>query len=94
MTTNFVEKTNFNVYGVDVEDLKGLQLNVEKLDEYRKAIFEVATQYEYNVVSGKSLGMPSAVGGWNDIMCDPSDGCHPTIEGHKLYARSLCGVLC
>jgi lysophospholipase L1-like esterase len=73
---------------------KGLELNVEKLDEYRKAIFEVATQYEYNVVSGKSLGMPSAVGGWNDIMCDPSDGCHPTIEGHKLYARSLCGVLC
>lgn len=26
-------------------------------------------------------------------MCDDSDGCHPSTEGHKLYARSLAGKL-
>lgn len=29
MTDNFVEKTNFNVYGVDVEDLRGKQVSFQ-----------------------------------------------------------------
>ena len=67
--------------------------HIAELNEYRTAIYDVATTYGYNVIDGLSLGMPRMLGGWNNVMCDDSDGCHPTIEGHKLYARSLTGKL-
>lgn len=64
------------------------------LNDYRKAIYEIATLYGFSVVSGAALGMPTEPGGWNNTMCDDADGCHPTAEGHKLMARSLAGKLC
>lgn len=67
--------------------------HIASLNEYRSAIYDVATKYGYNVVDGNSIGMPKMQGGWNNFMCDDSDGCHPTIEGHKLMARNLCGKL-
>ncbi len=63
------------------------------LNDYSVAIFDIATAFGYNVVDGRSLGMPTGKGGWNNLMCDDSDGCHPSAEGHKLYARSLAGKL-
>jgi len=63
------------------------------LNDYRNAIYEVATSYGFNVVDGSSLGMPIGKGGWSNTMCDDSDGCHPTIAGHELYARNLQGKL-
>lgn len=67
--------------------------HIAELNEYRTAIYDVATEYGYNVVDGNSLGMPRMLGGWNNIMCADSDGCHPTADGHALYARSLTGKL-
>lgn len=67
---------------------------VATLDDYRNAIFEVATAYGHSVVDGSSLGLPSvsgSAGSWEYFM--NADGVHPTAEGHKLYARSLCGKL-
>lgn len=63
------------------------------LDDYRKAMYEVATYYGYNVVDGASLGFPIGKGGWANAMCDDTDGCHPTIDGHKMLARTLRGKL-
>ena len=63
------------------------------LNEYRKAIYEIATEYGYSVVNGADLGMPNSMGGWSNFMVADSDGCHPTPNGHSLYARSLCGKL-
>jgi lysophospholipase L1-like esterase len=68
--------------------------NPATLDDYRNAIFEVATTYGHSVVDGSSLGLPSvrgSAGSWEYFM--NADGVHPTAEGHKLYARSLCGKL-
>lgn len=64
------------------------------LNDYRNAIYEVATSYGFNVVDGSNLGMPTGKGGWSNAMCDDSDGCHPTVAGHELYARNLHGKLC
>ena len=63
------------------------------LEDYIKAIYQVATLHGYNVVNGYALGMPTGAGAWDNAMCDNSDGCHPAELGHKLYARSLAGKL-
>lgn len=69
-------------------------LTGKTLNDYRNAIYEIVTQYGFNVVSGGLLGMPEGnTGGWNAIMCSDADGCHPTIMGHHLYAHNLSGVL-
>ena len=67
--------------------------HITDLNYYRTAIYDVATYYGYNVINGLDLGMPRERGGWNNTMCDDSDGCHPSDRGHILYARSLCGKL-
>lgn len=64
------------------------------LNDYRNAIYEIATLYDFNVVDGSNLGMPDEKGNWSNDMCDDSDGCHPSAKGHKLYARNLAGKLC
>lgn len=63
------------------------------LDKYRKAIEEVACANGYSVINGTSLGIIESAGGYGNEMIDDTDGCHPTLEGHKLMARSLCGKL-
>lgn len=63
------------------------------LNQYRQAIYEIGTLYGHSVINGADLGMPTKQGGWNNAMCDDADGCHPTEDGHKLYARSLAGKL-
>lgn len=63
------------------------------LSDYSRAIFDIATAYGHSVVDGSSLGMPTGNSSWDNLMCDNSDGCHPSSEGHKLYARSLAGKL-
>ena len=69
--------------------------NGNTIDDFRTAIYEVATTYDYSVVDGSSLGFPTGVesGGWANVMCDDSDGLHPTVKGHQMLARSLCGKL-
>ena len=63
------------------------------LDDYRKAIYEVATSYGYNVVSGKEIGLPTTKSAWANTMIANSDGVHPTALGHKLYYQNLCKIL-
>lgn len=64
---------------------------VESLNAYRNAIFEIASEYRFNVVDGSMLGFPDKTGGFNDFML--ADGCHPTQAGHDFYARNLYTVL-
>ena len=65
----------------------------ELLNDYRNAIYEVATSYEYSVVNGIDLIPATLQSGWDNEMINKNDGCHPTIKGHRLYARNLCGKL-
>jgi lysophospholipase L1-like esterase len=69
--------------------------NGNTIDDFRTAIYEVATSYGYSVVDGASLGFPTGteIGGWANVMCDDSDGLHPTVKGHQMLARSLAGKL-
>ncbi len=63
------------------------------LDDYAEAIYKTATAYGHSVVNGNLLGMPTGKDEWANKMCDNTDGCHPSADGHKLYARSLAGKL-
>lgn len=63
------------------------------LNAYRNAIYEVATSYGFNVVNGADLVPVTEQTGYDDTMINHVDGCHPTIKGHGLYARNLCGKL-
>lgn len=63
------------------------------LNAYRNAIYEVATSYGFNVVNGADLVPVTKQTGYDDTMINHVDGCHPTIKGHGLYARNLCGKL-
>ena len=63
------------------------------LNNYRNAIYEVATSYGFNVVNGADLVPVTKQTGYDDTMINHVDGCHPTIKGHALYARNLCGKL-
>ena len=63
------------------------------LNNYRNAIYEVATSYGFNVVNGADLVPVTKQTGYDDTMINHVDGCHPTIKGHGLYARNLCGKL-
>ena len=73
----------------DVPNELGYELN-----DYRNAIYEMATLYKFNVVDGTKLGMPEEKGDWSNAMCDDTDGCHPSVVGHELYFRNLAGKLC
>ena len=64
------------------------------LNNYRNAIYEVATKYEYNVVNGSDLVPVTFTTGWDNEMINAADGCHPTKAGHRLYARNLVTKLC
>lgn len=75
------------------ENLRSGNLLGYVLNDYRNAIYEIATLYNFNVVDGSTLGMPEEYGNWSNLMCDDSDGCHPSAEGHKLYARNLANKL-
>lgn len=65
--------------------------HIAPLNEYRTAIYDVATYYGYNVINGLGLGMPQSRGTYSDLII--ADTCHPTEIGHALYARNLCGKL-
>lgn len=64
---------------------------IYSLDDYRNAIFEIATSHGFSVVDGSSLGFPATSGSYATKMI--ADGIHPTADGHKMYARSLAGKL-
>lgn len=64
------------------------------LNDYRNAIYEVATKHKYNVVDGSSIGFPSNIGDWANTMIDNADGVHPTTLGHYQYFKGLCEKLC
>ena len=74
------------------KDFNGHDRNL--LNNYRNAIYEVATSYGFNVVNGVDLVPVTKQTGWDDTMINHVDGCHPTVKGHQLYARNLAMKLC
>lgn len=62
------------------------------MDDYRNAIYEVATYYGFNVVNGMNVGMPTEYDDWGVTMV--ADRLHPTAKGHELYATGLMTKLC
>lgn len=82
------------IFITPVNITKTFATSVASLDTYRKAIFEVATSYGFNVVDGFSIGLPSTPGGWGNVMIGDEDGVHPSEKGHELYFKGLCNKLC
>ena len=60
-------------------------------NEYRDAIFKVATKWGYNVIDGSQIGFPEENGDYKDLML--YDGIHPTELGYELYAKTLAGLI-
>lgn len=92
LKTHFANTTVIFITPVNVT--KTFSASVASLNEYRKAIFEVATSYGFDVVDGSSIGLPSNPGGWGNVMIGDKDGVHPTEKGHELYFKGLCNKLC
>lgn len=65
--------------------------NSHTLDEYRRAIFEVATAFGYSVIDGSKLGMPTKNTAWGAAIMP--DGLHPSEAGHKMLSKAILGVL-
>lgn len=65
---------------------------VAGMDEYRKAIFEVATKYGYNVVRCDNIGFPEKVSAYSAMLYQ--DKIHPTAIGHDLMYRAISGKIC
>jgi lysophospholipase L1-like esterase len=92
LKTYFADATVIFITPVNVT--KKFAASVESLYAYRKAIFEVATSYGFNVVDGAAIGLPDKTGTWANTMTADTDGVHPTEAGHKLYFQGLCNQLC
>ena len=62
------------------------------LEDYRQAIYNVAVSNGYSVVDGSLFGFPTK----NSDAIRPTiifDGLHPTLEGHKQYAKALATAI-
>lgn len=66
---------------------------VAQLNEYRNAIFEVATMNGYSVVDSSVIGFPtnSDNATYKDALIQ--DGVHPTALGHRMMAEMLYSIL-
>lgn len=89
-TLIFITPINVNTNSFPKKDTS----NWIPLNAYRNPIWEVATKYGYNVIDGSTLGFASKIGTpWGALMIHPSDGTHPTLLGHAMYAKALAGRL-
>mgnify|MGYP003466129884 CR=1 FL=1 len=63
------------------------------LTEYRKVIYDLALANGFSVVNGADFGFPT---NHSDEKRKPLlyDGLHPTLLGHKQYAKALSTMLC
>ena len=63
------------------------------LSEYRKVIYDLALENGFSVVNGADFGFPT---NHSDEKRKPLlyDGLHPTLLGHKQYAKALSTMLC
>lgn len=67
------------------------QENVEKLNNYRNAIFEIAMKNGHSVIEGSLLGFPMETGSYQETVL--YDNLHPTEIGHAMYANAVSGLL-
>ncbi len=64
---------------------------VNPLNAYRNAIYEMAVTYGFDVVDGSKMGFSEVENAFSKYSM--YDGCHPTGEGHALYAKNLIKTL-
>ncbi len=82
------------IFITPINKLNAVADEVAPLDAYRKAIYEVATSYGYSVIDGSKVGFWNAgatANTWGRAMM--TDGIHPSLAGHRLYANYLRGML-
>lgn len=63
------------------------------LDTYRDAIYRIADYYSFDVVDGRAIPFPDENGSDNDRDLLISDGVHPTVYGHEVFAKALYNIL-
>lgn len=67
--------------------------NVAELNDYRTAIFEIATMYGFNVLDTSVIGFPVEYTDTPYKQAVIYDGVHPTIAGHKMMAQNIYSLL-
>lgn len=65
--------------------------DVDYFTAVRNAVYEKATANGYYVIDGKDLGFPEKQGAYQEAMI--YDNLHPTVQGHKMYADAVEGIL-
>lgn len=67
--------------------------NVAELNDYRNAIFEIATMYGHSVVDGSVIGFPNENTDTPYRIAVMRDGVHPTKSGHIMMAQNIASIL-
>ncbi len=91
LKNNHSNSTVFFITPLAAHKYKGNELFVN-VNPYRNAIYDVATQYGFNVIDGSQLGLDGDVS-TEFIEQYIYDGYHPTAEGHELVAENLYQLL-
>ena len=91
LTADYPDTTVIFITPINVNGYRVFSDAVYSINDYRRAIFETACSYGYNVVDGSKIGFPTGTGGFATALM--ADGIHPTEFGHDFYAKALCGKL-
>ncbi len=86
---NYADETV--IFITPIETTRKFKTSIASLNDYRRAIYEIATEYGFNVVDGREMGFPSEECAYSELVM--SDGIHPTQKGHEIFAKNLSGVL-
>ena len=91
LKVNHPDSTVFFITPFAAHRYKGNEL-FANVNPYRDAIYEVATQYGFNVIDGSQLGLDGNV---SDEFKEQYiyDDYHPTVAGHELVAENLFQLL-
>lgn len=89
LKTNYPTTPVFFITPINVmKDILGIDKSL--LNNYRNAIYEVATSYGYNVINGIDLVPVVGNTTWDNEFITYADGTHPTLKGHAMYYKNMC----
>jgi hypothetical protein len=90
LSTNYPNTVVIFITPINRTNVASLE-NMNYFNSIRNAIYEKATENGYYVINGADLGFPSKQGAYQQAMI--YDNLHPTVQGHKMYADAVSGIL-
>lgn len=90
LKTNYPNVPVIFITPINRSNLVGVE-EISYFNSIRNAIYEKATANGYYVIDGIDLGFPDVQGAYQQAVI--YDNLHPTVQGHKMYADAVSGIL-